>query len=274
MRQSTHQQPGMAREERWCVQCPEYLFDAFFMKPRDGKEHLLQWGFHNVGEMTLVTPGAIELKPAKNKDGSPWDPFGYYRKNTGHEGMSFATDSIWQADWTILQGGLWDGASIPKGARMRVTQAGEGGTEVVWAWLTGPRRQDDAGVRQDFVVARRNGRETCFVSTCEPVAASAEPFVRSVEVVAKGDSGARVVKVSVTGDGEDYFLVGGLADFTEDLTARRPEISLGPFTTDAALAVVRVRGGRPVRAMLAGGQRLKFKGNDMRSADLIQQRAG
>ena len=34
--------PGIARQERWCIQLPEYLFDAYFFKTRDETSHLFQ----------------------------------------------------------------------------------------------------------------------------------------------------------------------------------------------------------------------------------------
>jgi hypothetical protein len=61
-----------------------------------------------------------------------------------------------------------------------------------------------------------------------------------------------------TAAGADRFLIGRLKDFAADLNGERPVRTVGPFTTDAALALVRVREGKAVRALLAGGTRLKF----------------
>jgi hypothetical protein len=253
--------PGRARQERWCVQLPEYLFDAYFIRMRDNSSHVLQWGFRNLGEMAVVTPANAPLTPAKNPDGSPWDPFGYYRRNTRHEGQTFNANDMWQGEWTMNDGSInFDAAcpNPPRGARLRLTMAGEPATQIITAWLTGPGRNSDAfQARQDFVVVRRQAAATCFASTFEPVAVGGAPLVQAVVVTAKDDSGAQAIEVK-TSKGSDWFLVGGLPDFTKDLKTGRSVRTLGPFTTDAALAVVRVEDAKVVRAMLAGGKTLRF----------------
>lgn len=141
---------------------------------------------------------------------------------------------------------------------MRLTQTAAPGTEVVLAWLKGGRRQELEPVRQDFVVAKRKARETCFVGAFDPISAGAESFVKSVEVAKSGGDGAFAVKVT-TAKGVDWFLVGGLPDFAKDLNGSRTSRTIGPFTTDAALALVRVQGGQITHGMLAGGTGLAFE---------------
>ena len=63
--------PGLARQQRWCVQLKEYLLDVDLIRPRDGKEHRCQWGFRNLGEVSIATPAGLTLQPAVNADGSP-----------------------------------------------------------------------------------------------------------------------------------------------------------------------------------------------------------
>lgn len=262
--------PGPARQERWCVQFPEYLFDAYLMKPRDGREPLLQLGFHNIGEAAVVTPAGAPLSPAKNPDGTPWDPFGHYRKETGREGMSLTPDGPWQVEWTMNEGGLWDRKDLPRGSRLRLTQTAAPGTEVGLAWLKGGRRQESDPIRQDFVVARRRARETGFIGTWEPIAAGAEPFVRSLEAVES--NGAFAVK-GTTAKGADWILFGGLPDFAGNLEGSRTSCTLGPFTTDAARAWVRVQGGRILHGMLAGGTKLVFRDGDAKAEYTSPDRA-
>ncbi len=257
------QQPGIARQERWCVQMSEYLFDGYLIRPRDGQQHQYELGFHHLGELSIATPADVSLRPALNPDGSPWEPFGYYRKNTGKEGQEFSTDAMWQADWTLNEGNIMfgpvgdgkafgtDASCPPRGAKLRLSVAAVPSTNVVTAWLTGPGRNDGAQLRQDFLVVRRRGKDAAFVATMEPVGVGQQPLVQRVEVVASAPEQLCAARVS-TRDGDDWFLFGG------DFSPQTSERSVGPFATDASLAMLRVRDGRVVRGMLAGGRTLTF----------------
>lgn len=253
--------PGPARQERWCVQLPEYLFDVFLVRPRDGGQHTFEWGFHNLGEAAVVQPANVDLQPATNPDGTPWDPVGYYRKNTGHEGREFNTDEAWKVDWTLNEGNIRvfdeDYPYPPRSARVRLTMASEPRTKVVLAWLRAPGRNNSVNLRQDFVVAHREGRVAAFVDTIEPIGVGDEPFVQGVELVDGSADDALAVKVE-THDGNDWFLVGG--SFDDSSEARH----VGPFRTDAALAVLRVDDGGARRGMIAGGTQIEFVSGPVR----------
>src|SRR5581483_7286447 len=143
-----------------------------------------EWGFRNLGELSIATPNNAPLAPVQNDDGTPWDPFGYYRKNTGHEGMGFTTDNLWQADWTMDEGNVTFDENYPnppQGSRMRLTMAAAPQTRITTAWLTGPARNDKAKLRQDFLVAKRAGSDALFVDTLEPISGNASPLIRAVE---------------------------------------------------------------------------------------------
>ncbi len=76
------EEPAARHRRGWCVQMSEYLFDGYLIRPRDGQQHQYELGFHHLGELSIATPADVSLRPALNPDGSPWEPFGYYRKNT------------------------------------------------------------------------------------------------------------------------------------------------------------------------------------------------
>jgi len=129
--------PGLARQERWTIQLPEYLFDGYFVYPRDGQTHTFEWGHRNLGEVAVVLP-EVSLTPAKNDDGTPWEPFGYYRQNTGHEGQEATVSQMWQADWTMNEGAITfpaEYANPPRGSKLRLTMAAAPDTKIVTAWL-------------------------------------------------------------------------------------------------------------------------------------------
>lgn len=255
--------PGIARQERWVVQLPEYLFDSYFISARDGQSHTYDWGFRNLGEIALVSP-QLSPVPAKNNDGTPWDPFGdhsgngYYRPNTGHDGVEFVTSQMWQADWTMNEGAIvfglpWnrpDYANPPRGARLRLTMAAELDTKIVTAWLRGPGNAETVELRQDFVDVRHKGPSASFIDTLEPVLS--EPLVQRVEIVDKKADGALAVKVT-TREGADWFLVGN-RDFKAPIGIR----VTGPFNTDAKLAMVRINKAGVRDIMFAGGKFLEF----------------
>lgn len=203
--------PGLARQERWNIQMPEYLFDAYFVNARDNRPEIIEWGFRNLGEVSIVSP-QVTLSPAKNDDGTPWDPFGYYRENTKHDGQGFQTDQMWQAEWTMNEGSIvWGptyvnptfGRNFPYplvGSKLRLTMAAEPGTKVVTAWLVGPGRDETVQLRQDLAVVRRDAATAAFIDTLEPI--SSEPLVLRVEVIDRAADGALAVKVT-TREGTD-----------------------------------------------------------------------
>ena len=249
--------PGLARQRRWCMQLKEYLLDVYLIRPRDGKEHRCQWGFSNLGEVSIATPAGLTLQPAVNADGSPWDPLGYYRKNSGHKGRQFTSDAMWQADWTLNEGNVSHKASYaypPHSARVRLTMAAQPQTRVVAAWLSGPGRNEQAQLRQDLlVVDRPPAKTTAFVDVIEPIDVGIQPLVRTVEVAARGEDGALAVRVT-TRIGTDWFLVG------RPFSNSPKRETCGPFTTDAPLAVVRLQGKRPPEGMFAGTSLLFVSG--------------
>jgi outer membrane protein assembly factor BamB len=257
--------PGVARQERWDIQMPEYLFDAFFVKPRDGQAHSVEWGFKNLGEVAIASP-PVTLTPALEDDGvTSWDPFGYYRQNTGHDGQQFVTSQMWQADWTMNQGSIVWGPTFrnptwgtnypypPVGSKMRLTMVAELNTKIVTAWLAGPGRDESVNLRQDFVTVKRAGTNATFINTFDPYAG--QPFVKAVEIVDKANDGSLAVKVN-TLDGPDWFLVG-----QNDLQSAPVVRQVGPFSTDAKIAALRVRGNAVAQVMFSGGTSLAFTNN-------------
>jgi hypothetical protein len=249
-------QPGFASQQRWVVQLPEYAFDLFEIKPREDGEHCYAWGYRNLGELAIVSPAGTELKPVLGPDGKPWDPLGFYRKNTGKEGLGFETTDSWQGEWALNEGSVYRDEKFPyppRGARLRLTMAAGGPTRVVTAYLRGPARNGKFEIRQDFVEVTRNGRDALFVTAYEPVAAAATPLVKSVELLPEAaPDGARTVRVK-TARGEDWFLAGGTG-----LDTPPPMREIGPFETDAAFAVVRVTDGAVSHLMMRGGTTLRF----------------
>jgi hypothetical protein len=196
------------------------------------------------------------LNEALNVDGSDWDPFGYYIRNSGNIAMEFTTDDSWQGVWTMEQGNIGFGVEYPNpptGAQMRLTMVAEPQTRVIQAPLDGPERNGKATLQQDFVVVERQAAETVFTSLYEPVAVGQMPRILHAETIAEqGDGQARVIRVTTTA-GEDWFLVG-----TEDFHEVRSPKRIGPFLTNAALALVRVRDQAVVEVMFAGGESLIF----------------
>jgi hypothetical protein len=256
--------PGVAHQERWNIQMPEYLFDAYFLKPLDGQEHSFEWGFRNLGEVAINKP-QIELVPATNADGTPWDPWGYYRTNTGQSGYGFSTDDSWQADWILNEGNIMltpdvGNPSNPQninnyplpGSRMRLTMAAQPDTKIVTAWLIGPGRNETTQLRQDFVVVHRWGIQASFIDTIEPIQTGDSAFVQEVDVTAQAADGSQAVRVA-TLNGADWFLVG--YDNYQNQSSNR---TIGPFTTDAKLVMVRVTNDQITHVMFSGGNRLTF----------------
>ncbi|MBI1863645.1 hypothetical protein HYS03_00295, partial [Candidatus Woesebacteria bacterium] len=256
--------PGMAHQERWNVQLPEYLFDTFIVKPRDGAVHRIEWGYRNMGELAISNP-TVALSDAKDPSGADWDPFGYYITNTGHKGQQFTATGLWQGDWTMNEGSIMQDATYawpPKGSKMRLTMEGVPNTKVTVAWLTGPARNQTTNLRQDFAVAERNGTEATYVDTLEPIGVGKSGFIQNIQTTATNSSdNSRSVKVT-TSQGTDWFLVG-----TSNFKNSRSSRTVGPFTTDAALAVIRIKNNQVVSCKFFGGTSFAFSDNGVSSSN-------
>ncbi len=170
---------------------------------------------------------------------------------------------MWQADWTLNEGNIMfgpvgdgnvrHGCFMPAAGR-EIAAVGRGGSEHQrchrLAHGTGAQRRGSIAARFPRCPAAR-GKDAAFVATMEPVGVGQQPLVQRVEVVASAPEQLCAARVS-TRDGDDWFLFGG------DFSPQTSERSVGPFATDASLAMLRVRDGRVVRGMLAGGRTLTF----------------
>ena len=84
--------PGVARQERWCVQLKEYLLDVYLVRPRDGKEHGCEWGFRNLGEVSIANPAGLALFPPSTPTAPLGTRWGTTARTRGTRGGSSAPE--------------------------------------------------------------------------------------------------------------------------------------------------------------------------------------
>jgi hypothetical protein len=238
---------------RWCIQFPEYLFDAYFITAKDVNEHQYDWCFINMGDLEIVEPNALS-----------WEDYSvflddYWGSNRGGGQRTIASKPAGNvvADWRVSnQPWVPDGdATLLRetpaySGRLRLIMADDSPSDIIDAQIGYYRKADGEQTlanSQDILVVRKNAFSHAFVDTLEPIADDEEAYVKDVEVVEKGNHNQQLVKVT-TAEGEDWVYLSGQWGARPDGDQPVPSIA-----TDANILAWRVINNKVIRFYLAGG---------------------
>jgi hypothetical protein len=238
---------------RWCIQFPEYLFDAYFIEPNDEALHQYDWSFINMGDLEVVEPAGLSWRDYTDFLSAYWPEPG----TRGEGGRTIASKPSGRivADWRISNG-PW----VPRGdetllrftpehsGRLRLIMADDSPADLIDAQI-GYYDQPDffQANSQDILVVRKSAVSHAFVDTLEPIADDEEAYVKDVVVVAKGNHNQHLVKV-ITTEGEDWVYLSGKWGWRPD--GVQP---LAGITTDADIVVWRFVNNAVKRVYIAGG---------------------
>ncbi len=239
------------RKSRWCIQFPEYLFDAYFIEAKDARVHQYDWCLINMGNLEVVEPLGLSW--------SNYDAFlsDYWPVNEGAGEKTIASKPSGHivADWKISNG-PW----IPYGDEtllrftpehggcLRLIVADDSPGHLINAQIGYYDKPDFFQANsQDILVVRKNAVSHAFVDTLEPIADDEEAYVKDVVVVERGSHNQQLVKVT-TAEGQDWVYLSGNWGVRPDGDQPVPTV-----TTDADMVAWRVINNVVRRVYLAGG---------------------
>jgi len=240
---------------RWCIQFPEYLFDAYFVEAKDANEHQYDWSLINMGEMEISEPDKLAWTPYPLFLEGYWPQLG--ERGAGERNIARNSGGRIVADWHISND-LW----IPDGdtrllrnapqhsGRIRLIMAEQGSSEVINAQIGYDRHPDGEQTlanSQDILVVRQQAHSQSFIDTLEPIAEDEEAYVTNVRVIQNGPHLQRLVKIT-TAEGEDWVYLSG--QWGDRANGDNP---IAPIKTDADIVAWRVIGGKVTRFYLANG---------------------
>jgi hypothetical protein len=238
---------------RWCIQFPEYLFDAYCVQAKDPNVHQYDWCFINMGELKVVEPQNLQWQgcPQFMTDYWPTD------RGAGTKTMAATGPGPIVADWTVSNA-AWEADGDPTllreppqhSGRLRLIMAGDGPSQLINAQIGYYRQwngEQTLANSQDVLAIRRLGSAHVFVDTLEPIADDEEAYVKDVAVVAKGAHLQRLAKVT-TAEGEDWVYLSGR--WNDRSAGQQPVIGLA---TDADIVAWRISNGIVTRVYIANG---------------------
>jgi len=238
---------------RWCIQFPEYLFDAYFIQAKDANEHQYDWSLINMGELDVIEPGTGQwVSYSEFLDGYWPNP------GTGGAGIRTARSKVSGhivADWHVSNA-PW----VPFGDSklLRYPPAHSGQLRLIAA-------DDSASLlinsqidcydqpalfqanSQDILTIRKQAHTHAFIDTLETIADDEEPFVKDVTIVAEGPHLQRLAKVT-TPVGHDWVYMSGR--WNNRANGEQP---IADVTTDADIVIWRVADDIVTRIYLANG---------------------
>jgi len=238
---------------RWCIQFPEYLFDAYFVEASDPNLHQYDWSLINMGEIEIVEPQSLVWQPCPQFLDGYWPEPGTW--GAGDRSIAFIPGGRIVADWHISDD-PWTPYENP--ALLRYTPAHSGRLRLI-ASNDGPSSLINAQIgyydqpdrfqanSQDILVIRKQAVTHAFFDTLEPIAEDEQAYVKDVVVVDRGLHNQQLVKV-ITTEGEDWIYFSGEWNARPD--GEQPVTSI---STDADIVVWRVNNNTVKRVYIAGG---------------------
>jgi len=238
---------------RWCIQLPEYLFDAYFIGAKDVNEHQYDWCFINMGDLEVVEPNGLVWEPYPQFLDGYWPASG--TRGEGGRAITSKTSGRIVADWKISNG-PW----VPYGDEtllrftpehggcLRLIVADDSPGHLINAQIGYYDKPDFFQANsQDILVVRKNAVSHAFIDTLEPIADDEETYVKDIVVVERGNYNQQLVKVT-TIEGEDWVYLSGNWDWRPD-----GDWPVSSVATDADIVVWRVINNVVRRVYLAGG---------------------
>ena len=206
---------------RWCIQFPEYLFDAYFVKAKDPNLHQFDWCFINMGELHVMEPQDILWQDCPQFMADYW-PTG---EGAGTKSISSKGLGRIVADW-IVSNATWEPGGDPTllresplhSGRLRLIMADDGPSQLINAqigYYSQWNGEQTLANSQDVLAIRKFGTARTFVDTLETIADDEEAYVIDIEVIDKGNHNQQLIKVT-TSEGEDWVYLSGEWDFRPD----------------------------------------------------------
>lgn len=238
---------------RWCIQFPEYLFDAYFVQAKDPNVHQYDWSLINMGEMKIVEPQSLAWEPCPQFLDGYWPAPG--TRGGGPRSVAAKGPGRIVVDWHVSNR-PWvdnDDSTLLRftpahSGRLRLIAADDTLSNVIDAqigyWYDFDPFQSNS---QDILVIRKLAASHAFVDTLEPIADDEQPYVNDVTVVTRGNHQQQLIKVT-TAEGEDWVFLSGHWGARPD--GDRPLVGV---TTDADIVAWRTEGGFVTRFYLANG---------------------
>ena len=247
------------RKSRWCIQFPEYLFDAYFIEAKDGSEHQYDWCLINMGNLEVVEPLGLSWSnyDAFLSDYWPVDEGAGEKAIAGKSAGRLQIPGKIVADWRFTNN-PWDRnvhtdetlLRYPPqhSGKLRLIMPDNGENYLIKAEIGYHDKPDHFQANsQDILAVRKIGSSHVFVDTLEPIADDEEAYVKDVVVVERGNYNQQLVNVT-TAEGQDWVYLSGNWDWRPDGDQPVPSI-----TTDADIVVWRVINNVVRRVYLAGG---------------------
>ncbi|MHC4171720.1 MAG: hypothetical protein ACYST5_02120 [Planctomycetota bacterium] len=238
---------------RWCIQFPEYLFDAYFIEAKDVNEHQYDWCFINMGDLDIIEPTGLSWQDYSTFLDGYWPAPG--TRGEGERTIASKTPGNVVADWKISND-PW----VPYGDEtllrftpehggcLRLIVADDRPGHLINAQIGYYDKPDFFQANsQDILVVRKNAVSHAFVDTLEPIADDEEAYIKDVVVVERGNYNQQLVKVT-TAEGQDWVYLSGNWDFRPD-----DDWPVSSVTTDADIVAWRVVNNVVRRVYLAGG---------------------
>lgn len=239
---------------RWCIQFPEYLFDAYFVEAQDANSHQYDWGLINMGNLKVVEPNGLMWESYPHFLQDYWPETGTW--GAGERTKASKPSGRVVADWHISNG-PWE----PYGDErlLRYTPAHSGRLRLIAIdgspsdlingqidFYPSPASHFHAN-SQDVLVIRKHAHSHTFVDTLEPIDDDEQPYVNDVIVVNKGFHNQLIVKV-ITNEGEDWIYFSGKWGVRPD-----EDQPVQGIITDADIVVWRVVNNIIERVYIANG---------------------
>lgn len=238
---------------RWCIQFPEYLFDAYFIEAKDANEHKYDWCLINMGDLEVVEPADLSWQDYSAFLDGYWPQPG--TRGEGERTIASKTPGNVVADWKISNG-PW----IPYGDEtllrftpehggcLRLIVADDSPGHLINAQIGYYDKPDFFQANsQDILVVRKNAVSHTFVDTLEAIADDEDAYVKDVVVVERGNYNQQLVEVT-TIEGQDRVYLSGNWGLRPD-----GDQPLSSIATDADIVAWRVINNVVRRVYLAGG---------------------
>lgn len=238
---------------RWCIQFPEYLFDAYFVEAKDSNEHQYDWSLINMGELEIIEPKALQWEPFSEFLADYWPAPG--TRGAGERSAALKAAGQIVADWHVSNAS-W----IPFGdskllryppaynGKLRLIAVDDSSSLLINSQID---CYDQPALfqanSQDILTIRKQAHAHAFIDTLETIAEDEEPFVKDVTIVSLGPYMQRLMKVT-TSVGQDWVYLSG--KWKDRSNGEQP---IADITTDADMVIWRTTNGLVTRVYIANG---------------------
>ena len=240
---------------RWCIQFPEYLFDAYFVRAKDLDIHQYEWNFINMGDLSIEEPENLYWSDYPEFLDGYWPELG--DRGAGTRMISSSTNGRIIADWNISNE-PWVANGDPKLLRnepehsgcLRLIMSDNGTSKLIDAqvgYYSQWNGEQTLANSQDILALQKHATSHAFIDTLETIAEDEEAYVINVEVIEQGAHNQQLVKVT-TSEGQDWIYLSGKWNFRQD-----GENPITSISTNADIVAWRIVNNIVKRVYIANG---------------------